>query len=87
MYISLMKLITDVCNAALLTVFRSSAIKNKKRISKIKESYKILIFILKCDDSSLRTLIVVICSVKKLYIQQMNIYEILQLQRAAISLS
>ena len=77
MYILLMKLITDVHNAALLTVFRSSAIKNKKRISKIKKPYKMLIFMLKCDDSSLRTLIIVIHSVKKLYIQQMNIYEIL----------
>ena len=86
MCISSMKLITDVHNAALLTVFRSSAIKNKKRISKIKKSYKMLIFISKCSDLSLRTLIIVIHSVKKLCIQQMNICEILQLQRAAISL-
>ena len=82
-----MKLITDVHNAALLTVFRSSAIKNKKRISKIRESYEMSVFVSKCDDSSLRTLIIVICSVKKLCIQQINICEILQLQRAAISLS
>ena len=77
MCISSMKLITDVHNAALLTVFRSSAIKNKKRISKIKEPYKMLIFMLKCDNLPLRTLIIVIYSVKKLCIQQMNIYEIL----------
>ena len=69
MYISLMKLITDVCNAALLTVFRSSVIKNKKRINEIKESYKMLVFVLKCDNLSLRTLIIVIYSVKKLCIQ------------------
>ena len=74
-----MKLITDVHNTALLTVFRSSAIKNKKRISKIKKSYRILIFMSKCDNSSLKTLIIVIYSVKKLCIQQINIYEILQL--------
>ena len=64
-----MKLITDVYNAALLTVFRSSAIKNKKRISEIEEPYKMSVFILKCDDLSLRTLIIVIYSVKKLCIQ------------------
>ena len=69
MCILLTKLITDVHNAALSTVFRSSAIKNKKRISKIKKSCKMLIFMSKCDDSSLRTLIIVIHSVKKLYIQ------------------
>ena len=69
MYISLTKLITDVHNAALLTVFRSSAIKNKKRISKIKKSYEMSVFMLKCDNSSLRTLIIVIHSVKKLCIQ------------------
>ena len=74
-----MKLITDVHNAALLTVFRSSAIKNKKRISKIEEFYKMLIFVSKCNDLSLRTLIIVIHSVKKLYIQQINVCEILQL--------
>ena len=79
MYILLMKLIADVHNAVLLTVFRSSAIKNKKRISKIKEPYKMLVFVSKCDNLSLRTLIIVICSVKKLCIQQMNVYEILQL--------
>ena len=64
-----MKLITDVCNAALLTVFRSSVIKNKKRINEMRKPYKMLIFVLKCSDLSLRTLIVVICSVKKLCIQ------------------
>ena len=79
MYISLIKLITDIHNAALLTVFRSSAIKNKKRINKMKESYKMLVFMLKHNDLSLRTLIIVIHSVKKLCIQQMNVYEILQL--------
>ena len=79
MYISSTKLITDVYNAALLTVFRSSVIKNKKRISKIKEPYKILIFMLKCDNLPLRTLIIVIHSVKKLCIQQINICKILQL--------
>ena len=68
MYISSMKLITDVYNTALLTVFRSSAIKNKKRISKIKEPYKMLVFVSKCNDLSLRTLIIVIHSVKKLCI-------------------
>ena len=69
MYISLMKLITDVHNAALLTVFRSSAIKNKKRINEIRKSYKMLVFMLKYGNLSLRTLIIVICSVKKLCIQ------------------
>ena len=77
MCISSMKLITDVYNAALLTVFRSSAIKNKKRISKIRKSYKMSVFISKCNNLSLRTLIIVICSVKKLYIQQINVYEVL----------
>ena len=86
MYILSIKLITDVCNAALLTVFRSSAIKNKKRINEIKKPCRMLVFMLKCGNLSLRTLIIVVCSVKKLCIQQMNIYEILQLQRAAISL-
>ena len=79
MYVLLMKLIADVHNAVLLTVFRSSAIKNKKRISEIKKSYEMLIFVSKCDNLSLRTLIIVICSVKKLCIQQINVYEILQL--------
>ena len=82
-----MKLITDICNTALLTIFRSSAIKNKKRINKIRESYKMLIFMLKYSNLSLRTLIIVIYSIKKLYIQKLNIYKILQLWRAAISLS
>ena len=72
-----MKLIADVCNAVLLTVFRSSAIKNKKKINEIKKPYKMLVFVSKCDDSPLRTLIIVICSVKKLCIQQMNVCEIL----------
>ena len=69
MYVLLIKLIADVCNAVLLTVFRSSAIKNKKRINKIKKPYKMLVFVLKCSDLFLRTLIIVICSVKKLCIQ------------------
>ena len=64
-----MKLITDMHNAALLTVFRSSVIKNKKRISKMRKSYKMLVFMSKCDNSPLRTLIIVIHSVKKLCIQ------------------
>ena len=79
MYILLIKLITDIYNAALLTVFRSSVIKNKKRISKIEELYKMLIFVLNYDNLSLKTLIVVIQSVKKLCIQQINISKILQL--------
>ena len=79
MCVSSIKLITDVCNAALLTVFRSSVIKNKKRISEMRKPYEMSVFVSKCDDSSLRTLIIVIYSVKKLCIQQMNIYEILQL--------
>ena len=87
MYISSIKLITDVHNTALLTIFRSSVIKNKKRISKIRKSYRMSVFMLKCDNLPLRTLIIVICSVKKLCIQQINICKILQLQRAAISLS
>ena len=69
MCISSMKLITDVHNAALLTVFRSSAIKNKKRINKMRKPYKMSVFMSKCDNSSLRTLIIVIHSVKKLCIQ------------------
>ena len=77
MYVSLMKLIADVCNAVLLTVFRSSAIKNKKRISKIRKPYKMLVFMSKCNNSPLRTLIIVIHSVKKLCIQQINVCEIL----------
>ena len=48
-----MKLITDIYNVALLTVFRSSAIKNKKRISKIEEPYKILISVLNLSNLSL----------------------------------
>ena len=69
MYILLMKLIADIYNAVLLTVFRSSAIKNKKRINKMKKSYKMSVFVSKCDNSPSRTLIIVICSVKKLCIQ------------------
>ena len=69
MYILLTKLITDIYNTVLLTVFRSSAIKNKKRINKIEKPYKMLVFILKCNNLSLRTLIIVIYSVKKLCIQ------------------
>ena len=79
MYILLIKLITDIYNAALLTVFRSSVMKNKKRISKIRKSYKMLVFIFICDDLSLRTLIIIICSVKKLCIQHIIICGILQL--------
>jgi hypothetical protein len=37
-YISSIKLIADVRNAALLVVFRRSAIKKKKRINEIEES-------------------------------------------------
>ena len=74
-----MKLITDVYNAVLLTVFRSSVMKNKKRISEMRESYKILVFMFMYDDLSLRTLIIVIYSVKKLYIQCIIVCEILQL--------
>ena len=65
MCILLMKSITDVHNTALLTVFRSSVMKNKKRINKMREPYKMLVFMLICDNLSLRTLIVVIYSVKK----------------------
>ena len=69
MYILLMKLITDVYNTVLSTVFKSSVIKNKKRISKIEESYKMLVFILNYDNLSLRTLTIVIYLIKKLCIQ------------------
>ena len=86
MYILLMKLITNVYNTILFTVSRSSVIKNKKRISKIEKSYRMSVFVLNHDDLPLKTLIIVIQSVKKLCIQQINISKILWLWSTAISL-
>ena len=60
MCVLLTKLITDIHNAALLTVSRSSAMKNKKRINEIEESYTMLIFVFNYGNLSLKTLIIVI---------------------------
>jgi hypothetical protein len=61
-----MNLIVDVRNVGLSIVLKNSAIKNRNSINDIKKSYKIPVSVLKCYNSPLKTLIVVVRSIRKL---------------------
>jgi hypothetical protein len=60
------KLIENVRNPLLLVVSSSSEIKNRKRISKIGELWRMPVSVKKSSDSSLITLILVVRSSRKL---------------------
>ncbi len=62
------KSIINIYNDELLIIFRSSIIKKRKRINKIRNSYKISVLIINYCDSFLKILIVIVLLIKKLYI-------------------
>jgi hypothetical protein len=61
-----MNLIVDIYNIRLFIVSRSSAIKNRNSISDIRDSYGILVSVLKRCDSSLKILMMIVRSIRKL---------------------
>jgi len=62
------KSIADIYNNKLLIIFKSSIIKKRKRINKIKDSYEIPILVINYYNSLLKILIIIILLIKKLYI-------------------